>query len=575
MVSTMVSRSKSRILGDALAAVCGVVFFGLSVGFEKIDPRNVSWLTFGDQQTHWLGWRFFAADSWRWPLGANPTYGWGRMNSIVFTDSFPGLALFFKALNLEVFDNGQYFGIGLLVSAVALFLGGRKLFLRLGLSFWPALLAAAILSTTPLFWWMQRWYPALSSGVPLLVWAFYIYLDKELSSPRLFRRWLALLVAALATQAYLFLAVAGFFAATLIRRFVQNSSERRTLVVGCGVVFFLCTFVMYALGYYTVPSKWAQTGGYGWYSANLLGLIDQNDASRWMPDLPSISGQYEPTALSSGTLIILAILIGSQLIVQKPLGLRVLIREHFPLVGVLGVLLLVSVTNTISFGSTSFKVPLPERLEHALSIFRSSARFVWPTLVVLSVVTIVFVARRIRHTSVLLAAVLLFQVVDYGPEFGTVSSERNGRSSSITFDESFWKRVPSAYEKISTHPAASLGLDWAVCAYAAVETQRIGECGYFSRVQGLEGVNRSQSQALFSGNLDAATVYWVSIGWLQENLGALIDVYSATDTKVFISHKGGVTSDASVLIFPVCEVHDACSFLGDDRETLGQFLREL
>ena len=123
------------------------------------------------------------------------------MNSIVFTDSFPGLALFFKALNLEVFDNGQYFGIGLLVSAVALFLGGRKLFLRLGLSFWPALLAAAILSTTPLFWWMQRWYPALSSGVPLLVWAFYIYLDKELSSPRLFRRWLALLVAALATQA--------------------------------------------------------------------------------------------------------------------------------------------------------------------------------------------------------------------------------------------------------------------------------------------------------------------------------------------------------------------------------------
>ncbi|MEK0414734.1 MAG: hypothetical protein RL352_131, partial [Actinomycetota bacterium] len=136
MVSTMVSRSKSRILGDALAAVCGVVFFGLSVGFEKIDPRNLNWLTFGDQRAQLLGWWFFADDRWRWPLGANPRYGWEQMNSIVFTDSIPGLAFIFKLLNLQGFNSGQYFGVSLLLGSIALFVGARRLFSTFGLGFW-------------------------------------------------------------------------------------------------------------------------------------------------------------------------------------------------------------------------------------------------------------------------------------------------------------------------------------------------------------------------------------------------------------------------------------------------------
>jgi len=566
---------RSRALGTGLAALIGIVFFAVSVGWEKLDPRNIGWLTFGDQQTHWLGWQFFANDTWRWPIGANPQYGWERMNSIVFTDSFPGLAVIFKLLGIDVVDNGQFFGIGFLLGAVALFVGAYRVFDRLGFDLWPALLAAALLGTTPVFWWMQRWYPALSSGVGLLVWALYLYLDADRAPPRAGWRWLVLLFLAIVTQAYLVIAVLAFFVATLIRRLPRNSAEAlRLLAVLFGTAAF-CGFVMYVFGYYTVPSKWAQTGGYGWYSANLLGLFDPNGASILIPDLPSISGQHEPTALGLGSLLLLASLGIQRLRGRASFGLRSIASAHRVLALILVMLVLLAITNTISLGSWSFRVPLPHRVEHALSIFRSSARFIWPALIVIISATILLVRRHVRYATTLFVVALVVQIGDSSHELQSVSQRVDGTSINIGVDREFWQRVPSDYAIIATHPAASLGFDWAQCSYAAVTSGRVGQCGYFSRVQGLEDVNRSQSNALFSGRLENSVVYWISIGWLESHRDALLPVYGETLDDVQVARGVRGLSDGAVLIFPNCRSHNSCEFLGANTQTLGRFLREL
>jgi hypothetical protein len=495
------------------------------------------------------------------------------MNSVVFTDSFPGLAVIFKAFNLEIFDNGQYFGIGLLLGAVALFVGGQRLFAHLGLRFGPALLAAAILGTTPVFWWMQRWYPALSSGVPLLVWAFYFYLDRA-SSIRVFAsRWSVLLVIAVLTHAYLLFAVLAFFAATFTQRVFVSRAERRALVTTFLGINLLNVSVMYIIGYFTVPSKWAQTGGYGWYSANLLSLIDSNSASRWIPDLPSLSGQYEPTALGTGSLLLLVVLMVHRFVTRQTFGLGVLARGHLPLVLVLTILLAISLTNTISIGSFSIKIPIPQRLEHGLSIFRSSARFLWPTLIVLSVMIIASAARRFRFAKLVLMFALLLQVTDYSREIIATSTQPNGPDIAIIYDELLWNSVPASYNKIAAHPAESYGPEWAECAYAAVSALRKGQCGYFSRVQDLKNVNQMQSDALFSGNLDSSTIYWVSAEWLKSHRHRLLAVYRSEDKRVFVSQGNIPKFPAGQIIFANCEVSSQCSFLGVNRQTLGQFLR--
>ena len=140
-----------RHIESLLAGFLGLLFFAVSVGLQKIDPRNVGWITFKDQRAHWVGWLFFAGDEWRWPLGASPRYGWDETNSIVNSDSWPIFAILFKATRIDVLASGQYFGVALATCSVALFVGATKLFRVLRLSSAQSLVASTLLATTPLF----------------------------------------------------------------------------------------------------------------------------------------------------------------------------------------------------------------------------------------------------------------------------------------------------------------------------------------------------------------------------------------------------------------------------------------
>ena len=44
-----------------------------------------------------LGWKFFKNDVWRFPIGSNPNFGMYFDGSIIFSDSIPIFAIFFKS----------------------------------------------------------------------------------------------------------------------------------------------------------------------------------------------------------------------------------------------------------------------------------------------------------------------------------------------------------------------------------------------------------------------------------------------------------------------------------------------
>ena len=79
------------------------------VGIENISFQSTKWLHDGsDVTTVQLNWYFFKNDIWRFPLGSNPNYGDGLGSSIVFSDSIPILALFFKSFRSFIPENFQY-----------------------------------------------------------------------------------------------------------------------------------------------------------------------------------------------------------------------------------------------------------------------------------------------------------------------------------------------------------------------------------------------------------------------------------------------------------------------------------
>ena len=85
----------------------------LIFGFDLISITNTQWIhsTSSDLSQSHIGWYFFKNDIWRFPLGSNPNYGDEIGNSIIFSDSIPILALFFKFISPIMPENFHYFSM--------------------------------------------------------------------------------------------------------------------------------------------------------------------------------------------------------------------------------------------------------------------------------------------------------------------------------------------------------------------------------------------------------------------------------------------------------------------------------
>ena len=83
-------------LGGALIGIIIVLYWSKR---RNIFFYSTKWLYGVNDAAHQqLGWYFFQNDVWRFPPGSNPNYGLGISSSIVYTDSIPILAIFFKLL---------------------------------------------------------------------------------------------------------------------------------------------------------------------------------------------------------------------------------------------------------------------------------------------------------------------------------------------------------------------------------------------------------------------------------------------------------------------------------------------
>ena len=90
-----------------------VIAFSFSVlflGLENISFTSIDWIFHGKDMTHhYVGWSYFKNDIWRFPPGSNPMYGLENASSIVYSDSIPLLAFFFKIFKNYLPNNFQYF----------------------------------------------------------------------------------------------------------------------------------------------------------------------------------------------------------------------------------------------------------------------------------------------------------------------------------------------------------------------------------------------------------------------------------------------------------------------------------
>lgn len=97
---------------NIIAALLGGIAFVLIYGVKILNPLYTDWLlTGGDPSQHYLGWEFFRRSSWYFPFGLTDQLAYPLKTSVIYTDSIPIFAVFFKLFRSILPRQFQYFGI--------------------------------------------------------------------------------------------------------------------------------------------------------------------------------------------------------------------------------------------------------------------------------------------------------------------------------------------------------------------------------------------------------------------------------------------------------------------------------
>ncbi len=435
-----------------------IVAFLLVIGPAPLDPTNIAWLADHDAATNYLGWAFYRAAPWTWPIAANPDYGMDIAGSVMMADANPLLAMLFKLLDPILPQPFQYFGWWLLGCFVLQALFARAIAVRIGADdrqrpaivllflFAPCFLARAVMPAILHLTLCGQW---------LILAAIWLYL-----SPETHRRawgWGALLTLAVLIHPYLLAMVAAIWGADLWRGIsVASGPALRRLLLGAAVGFA----AMAATAWLTGVLWLAKTGdgsvhaisiewGFGIYKANLLSPIDPRGWSWLIPSQSTTAEEVEGFAyLGAGVLVLLV----ASVFVARSVEGWPRRAPHLGLGLALGLLGLLAITPYVALGSHVAHLPWPTPLEALGHMFRSSGRFAWPLvywlMVALCWVMIRGVGRRSAAALLWLAAIV--QIVDSsaGWRGAAEAYARHGNSWQTSLKSPFWTEAAGRYRAV-------------------------------------------------------------------------------------------------------------------------------
>ena len=306
--ATHALRRRSDKRAPLAAAAFGIVWWIHVAGIATLNPTNLGWLEGSDMHQHLVGWLFYRHSPW-WslPLGRIDNLAAPVGTTVGFNDANPLMALFFRAWSWALPVDFQYIGLWLAVCfALQGWFGARlvgvftrdRITQALGGMFF-------VLAPVLLF---RLHHENLCAHWMILA---FLWLNlRGVADAAAARRALAaaLLLDALAVGTHPFLA--GFTLPLTAALIVRLVFVDRLVTGPAGLLYGVAAVALsageLALFGYLDPKTSCRAGGFGFYSADLLALVNPMEWHRLLPALPSGKGQYEGFGyVGSGTLFLL------------------------------------------------------------------------------------------------------------------------------------------------------------------------------------------------------------------------------------------------------------------------------
>jgi hypothetical protein len=494
------------------AVLLGVAAFFIYCGWWPLIPTNIAWLDFGDRAMHQLGWMFYREAPWGMPPGRSPLLGIEIANSIALVDGLPLFAIPFKLIARWLPQPFQYWGYWLLLSFVLQSLFAWRIARELGAGRVVALAAAAFVLITPAYLFRVPMHLALSGHWTILA-ALFLYVRR--APPRL---WMWPLLVALTSAIHATLLALGLalWAASLLQRWWAKRARPVDLASEFGIGIIAALAVLWTVGFFGTGSY--GTYGYGDYKLNLLWPLIPYGWSQIFPDLPHARYDYEGLSfLGVGILALLVLAIVTGAIAQ----LRHAVARHWlPLTLMLLALMVFAFSKDLAVLNTGvLSIPVPGLIDDIGAAFRSTGRFVWPLLYVVTIGAVVLVAGRFRPAIAIPIILVAFtaQAWDSSPKWREFASHMRAPASTWPTDlkSPLWERAAaSGYNRIRSIPVEEgFGSDWKALGYLAVTHGMDIDTVYLGRVDGndLEALRAHEEQVLQTGEFEPRTIYVLDV----------------------------------------------------------------
>lgn len=461
-----------------IGALLGAIFFVGIYGFGVLNVTNDTWLLTGrDLQQHYIGWKYFRAADWSFPLGMHDGVTYPYKVSVLYTDSIPLFAIFFKIFSPILPDTFQYFGLfglmcfvlnGGLASVLIAKINKNKLICALGSVFF-------ILSTPVL----QRLFGLLSENSRhtslaahfLILGALGIWMYKE----KFKSYWKAAIafsvlgVLCVLIQIYIEFIVGGIMCGYLLHCILKDKDWKRCFIV-FGSFILSSLLVFFAVGGLTDVLT-ATGGGFGFYSANLNALINPYNYSTFLEKMPWWYDQYEGFSYLGLGVILLYVVLGILFIVKaKKMGgvsaVKAKVAEKYkkhrcgviPLVIVIIVFWGLALSTIVRWGKRAILQFYPsEKMYDLLSIVRSSGRFMWVIMYLVMLFGLYMLTRYVKNKKVqkiLLLLCVCIQILDLAKPMYQIHKQYASPAveQECYAADNFWKTKLGDYKYIVYYP---------------------------------------------------------------------------------------------------------------------------
>lgn len=400
-----------------MVAALSVLAFVLIYGYHVINPVYTDWLLGkGDLSQHYIGWQAFRNGSWLFPIGMTDQLSYPGHSSIIFTDSIPVFAVFFKLFRAVLPTEFQYFGFWGILCFVLQGVFAARLIQRFVPNRLYVILTSMLFVLAPVMIWRMYAHTALAGQWILLFALDTFFAGREKPTNRIAARWAVLGALSSAIHIYFVLMcgiiLAGFCLEDVIRTKRILKSLMLLIVYSVSALFVVALLGGLSSGMGTAG------GGLGMFSFNLNAFFNPQGWSRLLPDLSTYGdGQYEGFAYLGAGILTLAALTFVAIVFSRKIraGLRARRSQVIALCQIFFTALVAALSPIITLNQhVLLTLPLPRTVENLWGIFRASGRIGWLMVYLILLGTVVLSYRFInRRSAVFVAAlVLCLQVFD-------------------------------------------------------------------------------------------------------------------------------------------------------------------